>query len=52
MYVLVQKIAFQKIDVIPTDVQVHIANELPIITIVDLNAEATTSQVTIAEALA
>ena len=52
MHALAQKIAFREIDIIPIDFQVHIANELPIITVVDFNAGATNSQVTITEALA
>ena len=52
MYALVQKITFRGINTILLKVQVNIANGLPTITIVDLNAEATISQTTIAEAQA
>ena len=47
-----KKIAFRGIDIISMEVQLHIANGLLITTIVNLNTEATTSQVTIVEALA
>ena len=52
MHALFQKIVFRGIDIISIKVQLHIANGLLITTIVNLNAEATTSYVTIAEALA
>ena len=52
MYALVQKITFRGINTILLKVQVNIANGLPTITIVDLNAEATISQTTTAEAQA
>ena len=60
MHALVQTIAFRGIDTILVEVQVHIANGLPTIAIVgladkavaDLNADATISRTTIAEALA
>lgn len=46
MHALVQKISVRRIDSIPMDVKLLVANGLPIITIVDPNAVATTSQVT------